>query len=41
MDLADKLTDKAEKVLTKYGSRWKKRCILGRLCFWILGILEK
>lgn len=30
MDLADKLIwSKPEKVLTKYGSRWKKKCILG------------
>jgi len=29
MDLADKLTwSKPEKVLTKFGSRWKKRCLL-------------
>ena len=29
MDLADKLTwSRLEKVLTKYGSRWKKRCLL-------------
>ena len=29
MDLADRLTwSKPEKVLTKYGSRWKKRCLL-------------
>ena len=29
MDLADKLIwSKPEKVLTKYGSRWKKKCIL-------------